>query len=88
MEMQQMMECLLAKIDAILKEMLTKIDANQEKIDVWIAEMGAWLKEAMACQEVMDTCLESKESSSLYVESKAEHEEVSTKEAAVKTLDH
>jgi hypothetical protein len=31
MEMQQMMECLLAKIDA-----------NQEKMDAWIAKMGAW----------------------------------------------
>jgi hypothetical protein len=86
MKMQQMMEYLLAKIDATLKEMLTKINANQEKIDACIAEMGVWQKETMACQEAMDACLESKEPTSLEVESKAEHEEVPMEGAAVKTF--
>jgi hypothetical protein len=53
MEMQQMMECLLVKMDTnqakTLKEMLAKIDANREKTDAWIAEMGAWWKEKTAC---------------------------------------
>jgi hypothetical protein len=30
--MQQMMECLLTKMDATLKEMLIKIDINEEKL--------------------------------------------------------
>jgi outer membrane protein W len=50
--MQQMMERLLAKMDVIqakidakidanLKEMKAEIRANNEKMDAWIAEMGA-----------------------------------------------
>jgi hypothetical protein len=61
--MQQMMECMLAKMDAnqaktdtALKEMLAKIDAYQEKMDAWIAEMGAWRKET-TCQEATGACL-------------------------------
>jgi hypothetical protein len=55
---------------------------NQEKIKTSQAEVGAWQKEMMACQEVMDFCLESKESTSLVVET--EHEGVPKEEAAVK----
>jgi hypothetical protein len=51
MEMQQMMECLLAKVkvnlaktDTTLKEMLAKRDASQEKMDAWITEMVVWRK--------------------------------------------
>jgi hypothetical protein len=93
MEMQQMMEYLLAKMDAnqaktdsTLKVILAKTDANQEKMDAWVAEMGSWRKETMACQEAMEACLESKEPASLEVEFEAEHEEVHKEEATVKPV--
>jgi hypothetical protein len=51
------------------------------KTDAWLAEMRAWQKETMAGQEVTETCVESKEPTSL--ESVAVHEEVPKEEAAV-----
>jgi hypothetical protein len=39
-----------------------------------------------ACQEVMDTCLESEGPTSLEVESEAKHEEVPQEEAAMETV--
>jgi hypothetical protein len=38
-----------------------KIEANQDKMDVWVAEMRACWKETMACQEATDVCLEGME---------------------------
>jgi hypothetical protein len=48
--------------------------------------MRAWRKEIMACQEVVEACLESMEQTSLEVESMAVYEEVFKEEAAVKTV--
>jgi hypothetical protein len=60
-----------------------KMIASQEwtiaKMDAWLA----WQKEMTACQEATDACLESKEPSSLEIESVAEHEKVPKKEATV-----
>jgi hypothetical protein len=46
-----MMECLLA----IMEEFEAKMMAN---MDVCLAEMRAWQKEVMACQEVTEACLD------------------------------
>jgi hypothetical protein len=40
----------------------------------------------MACQEAMEACLESKEPTSVEIESIVVHEEVPKEEAAVKTV--
>jgi hypothetical protein len=89
MEMQQMMECLLAKMnanqaksDTTIREMLTKIDANQENMDAWIAEKGGMAKKTTACREATEVCLKSKEQISLEVEP----EEVLKEEAAVENV--
>jgi hypothetical protein len=42
--------------------------------------MKAWRKEMMACQEVMEACLESKEPTSMEIEAVAVHEEVPKEE--------
>jgi hypothetical protein len=55
-------------------------------MDAWIAEMGAWRNKMVACQETMKACLESKEPTSLEVESEAKHEEVPKEEAALKPV--
>jgi hypothetical protein len=36
------------KSNSTLKEILAKINANQEKMTAWIAKMGIWRKETMA----------------------------------------
>jgi hypothetical protein len=61
----------------MLSKMEVRKDANQEKMDAWIAEMGPWWKETTACQEAMEACLENKEQTSLEGEFKAKHKEVS-----------
>jgi hypothetical protein len=66
---------MLARIEA-------KTDANLKEI---IAEMWAWQKKMMACQEETEACLKSKELTSVEIESVVLHEEVS-KDATVKTL--
>jgi hypothetical protein len=58
------------------------MDVDLTKI---IAEMGAWRKETVACQEVTEACLESKEPTSEETESKLEHQEVPKEETAVET---
>jgi hypothetical protein len=70
-----------AKIDANLAKIITSHEQRTAKMDAWLAEMRAWQKEMTAGQETMDTCLESKQPTSL--ESIAVHEEV-PKEAAVR----
>jgi hypothetical protein len=48
--------------------MKEEIRTNQEKVDATvkeiIAEVRAWQKETIACQEMMEACLESKEPTS------------------------
>jgi hypothetical protein len=55
-------------------------------MDAWPAEMRVWRKETTACQEVMEACLESKQPTSLEIESKKEHDEVHKGQAAVETF--
>jgi hypothetical protein len=45
-------------MDATLKEMLAKTDANQEKMD---SRNWAWRRESTSCQEATEACLESYE---------------------------
>jgi hypothetical protein len=66
---------MLARIEA-------KMDANLKEI---IAEMWAWQKEMMACQEAMEACLKNREPTSVEIESIVVHEVVS-KDAATKTV--
>jgi hypothetical protein len=70
-------EEMLAKLEA-------KTDANQEKMDAWIAEIKAWRTETMVCQEATDTCLESKEPTNM--ESITGHEEVHKEEVTVQPV--
>jgi ketosteroid isomerase-like protein len=57
-----------------------------DKVEVWIAEMRAWWKETLTCQEATEACLESKEAPSLVVESVVVHEEVPKEEASVESF--
>jgi hypothetical protein len=61
------------------------MDTNLKEI---IAEMRAWRKETMTCQEATEACLESKEPTSVETESVAVHDEVYKEEAAVKLSEH
>jgi hypothetical protein len=73
-----------ARTEAIHEEIMAKMDAHQERMG---ASVNAWRKEAMACQEAMETCLGSKGPTSLEEkESVVVHEEVPKEEAAVKTV--
>jgi hypothetical protein len=67
------MDAKKAKTDATLKEMLAKIDSNQEKMDVW-------QKETTVYQEAKEACLENKEPTSVKVEPETVHEEVPKEE--------
>jgi phage protein D len=69
--------------ETVLHNNKLKIDANIKEI---IAEMTAWRKETTACQEGTGACLESKEPTSLEIESVAVHEEARKEEAAVKPI--
>jgi hypothetical protein len=40
--------------EEIMARMGAKIDASQEKMDAWMAEMRTRRKETMACQEAME----------------------------------
>jgi hypothetical protein len=66
----------------MLARMEAKMDANLKEI---IAEMRAWRKETMACQEVTEACLESMEPKLMEIESVVVHVEV-PKDATVKTV--
>jgi hypothetical protein len=55
-------------------------------MDSWLAEMRTWQKGTMACQEVTEACLESKEPASVQIESESEHQEALKEEVAVETL--
>jgi hypothetical protein len=59
---------------------------HQEEVDTWTAEMRDGQIETVACQVMTEGCLESKEPTSLEVESVVEHEEVPEKEATVQTF--
>jgi hypothetical protein len=80
MEREQMMERLLAKMDAINAEMLIRIEA---KTDATLKEIVA---EIRACQEETEACLESKEPTSVEIWYVAVQEEVPEEEAAGKTV--
>jgi hypothetical protein len=73
-----------ARTEAIQEEIMAKMDTRQEGMR---ASMNAWRKETMACQEVTEACLESKEPTSLEKkECVVVHEEVPKEEATVKTV--
>jgi hypothetical protein len=55
-------------------------------MDDCVAELRTWRKETTACQEATEACLESKEPTSLKVESDAEHKEVPKEDAAMETF--
>jgi hypothetical protein len=88
--MQQKMDAILKEIRAgqerLKEEILAKIDASQEKMDAWIAEMRTRRKETTAYKDVTEACLESKEPTPLEVGSVAVHEETPKEVAALKTV--
>jgi hypothetical protein len=49
------------------------------------AILNAWWEETMACQEMIEACLECNEPNSEDMESEVEHREVPMEEAAVKS---
>jgi hypothetical protein len=59
------------------------MDAHQERMG---AIVNAWRKETTACQEATEACLESKEPTSVEIESVAVHDDVPKEEAAVKIV--
>jgi hypothetical protein len=54
-----------ARTKAIQEEIIAKIDAHQGRMGT---SVNAWRKETMACQEVTEACLESKEPTSVSTE--------------------
>jgi hypothetical protein len=99
MEMQQMMEFVLAKMDGRHEKMARlkarmyavhgKMIASQErtiaKMDAWPAEMKDGRKEKIACQETTEARLECKEPTSVDMKSEAEHREIPTEHTAVES---
>jgi hypothetical protein len=67
---------LVFRTDGIHEEIIAKMDAHQERLEV---SVNAWRKETTACHEATETCLESKEPTSVETESAAMHEEVAVK---------
>jgi hypothetical protein len=66
--------------------MKSTVNAFQEKMDAWIANMRDNWKETMSCQVTMEVCLDSKEPNPEDMQSEVEHREVPMEEAAVKSL--
>jgi hypothetical protein len=98
MEMQQMMEHLLAKMDANQAEMKADRKAMQEKADAGQAEIIAAIemkmdalitnikigrKETMACQYAMETSLKKIEPNSEEKDAAVEQHEIPNEEVAV-----
>jgi hypothetical protein len=63
----------------------TNLEANPEKMDVWMANMRGDRKGTMSCQVTTAARLESKELNSEDMKSEVEHREDPTEEAAVKS---
>jgi hypothetical protein len=72
MEMQHIVELLLAKIDGMHKKMMERLEAKMDaihekmiasheqtitKMDAWLAEMKDGTEEMMACQETIEARL-------------------------------
>jgi hypothetical protein len=75
-EMKAQLGSLTSWIDANHNEMKSTVDAFQEKMDAWIANMRDDQKETMACQEMTVAHLECKEPISEDMEFEVEHWEV------------
>jgi hypothetical protein len=71
------------RTEAIQEEIIAQMDAHQERLG---ASVSASQEGMTTCQEVTEACLESKELTSLEIESIVVHEEVSKKEATVQTV--
>jgi hypothetical protein len=71
------------RTETVQEEIIAKMNAHQERLG---GSINAWRKDTTACQEATEACLESKEPTSLKVESIAVHEEVPKEEAAVETF--
>jgi hypothetical protein len=56
------------------------------KIEAFLQETKSWREEMTACQEEMDTCLESKELPSVQIESIVVHQEVPKEGAVLNTV--
>jgi hypothetical protein len=82
------------KANTILKEIKEDIETNQARMDAHHEKLMTILKTGKekieatreACLEKMEGCLESKEPTSLEVESIAAHEEVTKEEAMVEIV--
>jgi hypothetical protein len=80
--MEQILEYLIATIE--------KMNATQgwrlAKMYAWLEKMKAWQKEMTVCQKVTEACLESKEPTSVEIESVVVQEEVPKEVATMKTV--
>jgi hypothetical protein len=91
--MQQMMETMLARMDAntkssqedLLEKMDAMMDANRNAFREEMAIFGADGKETMSCQVKKEACLDSKGLNPEDMESEAEHREIPTEGSAVKS---
>jgi hypothetical protein len=69
-----------------MREEIKSVQAETiSMVNAWIEDMKDDLRETMSCQVTTDACLHSKELNSEDMESEAEHREVPTEEAAVKS---
>jgi hypothetical protein len=71
-----------ARTDANQEEITAQIDAHQERMGV---SVNPWRKKMTGSHEATETCMESKEPSSVQKESAAVHE-IPNEDAAVKTV--
>jgi hypothetical protein len=85
--MKAQLASLASRINANREEMNAKMDATKENMDVWIAEMrDGRKKEMMTCQEMTETCLDSKEPNPEDMQSGVEHWEVPKEHTTVKPV--
>jgi hypothetical protein len=85
-EMVARMDANQERMNASLSEEMQSGQAEMRAIvNAWMAEMKDDRRETMSCQVKMEACRGSKELNPEDMESEVEHQEVFTKEAAVKS---
>jgi hypothetical protein len=83
--MKTQMASVASQIDANQEEMESAVNAFQEKMDAWIAEMTYDRRERTAGQETMEAFM-GKEPNPVQIESGLEHPEVPKEETVVNPI--
>jgi hypothetical protein len=82
---REMKEEMKEVMKAQMASLLSWMDIHHEKMEAAIHTLRTWRKEMMACQEMVEACLECKEPTSEDMESEAEHWEVPKEHATEET---